>query len=37
MSRQRALRGADPYEKPEVVLRERGANLVDIPELAELC
>jgi hypothetical protein len=26
----------DRYERPEVVLRECGANLSDIPELAEL-
>jgi 2-polyprenyl-6-methoxyphenol hydroxylase-like FAD-dependent oxidoreductase len=29
-------RDEDPYERPEVVLRECGANLSDIPELAEL-
>jgi hypothetical protein len=29
-------RGQDLYERPEVVLRECGANLSDIPELPEL-
>jgi 2-polyprenyl-6-methoxyphenol hydroxylase-like FAD-dependent oxidoreductase len=32
----RAKLREDPYERPEVVLRECGANLSDIPELAAL-